>query len=104
MGIMTQAQNMDPMFGSGQLSHQQRASLGLGGPQMGGGSFNSQQFQMMQQNMENQSGNPDVENRLAQLKDDIAQHKDSGNKRGMDGTEGPMNKRAKSGAKNEDGK
>jgi hypothetical protein len=43
MSMMHQPNGMDPMFGTSQLSQQQRASLGLGS-----GSYGSPQMQMMQ--------------------------------------------------------
>jgi hypothetical protein len=102
-------QGLDQMFGSAQLSQQQRASLGLGGPQMGGGNtggggnYNSQQqFQLMQQQMEGgmggggqggvssmgQSGNQVMESRLAQLKDDLARGRTQGDKMGSSSSPG----------------
>jgi hypothetical protein len=53
MSMMHQPNGMDPMFGAGQLSQQQRASLGLGSS-----SYASPQMQMMQhqQMMQNAGG------------------------------------------------
>jgi hypothetical protein len=111
------ATGLDQMFGAAQL---QRSSLGLGGPQLGGGSsnFNEQQFQMMQQLNQmnsgpgnasvllNDSNQQDLDSRVAQLKEDIARREQAenfnrggsggGNKRSNDdGKDESMKKRIK---------
>lgn len=91
-------QGLDPMFGSAQLAQQQRASLGLGGPQLGSSNnFNNtqQELQMMQQQM-NQGGSAPGPTNMPQQESSQGKETDKG-KKGQD----PPNKR--SGSEDRDG-